>query len=78
MATHFPNHAFFLENAGLPVQVCFMHQGRIRAAGPPSQALTSENISRVFGVKAAVVTKQIQDNGEIKQIIPIKTMDSIP
>lgn len=78
MATHFPNHAFFLENAGLPVQVCFMHQGRIRAAEAPSQALTCENISRVFGVKAAVVSKQIQDNGWIKQIIPIKTIDNIP
>ena len=78
MATHFPNHAFFLENAGLPVQVCFMHQGRIRAAGTPSQALTGENISQVFGVKAAVITKQIQDNGEIKQIIPIKTINDIP
>nr|WP_319491477.1 ABC transporter ATP-binding protein [uncultured Desulfobacter sp.] len=78
MATHFPNHAFFLENAGLPVQVCFMHQGRIQTAGTPSQALTGENISRVFGVKAAVVTEQIRDNGEIKQIIPIKTMDGIP
>jgi len=78
MATHFPNHAFFLENAGLPVQVCFMHQGRIREAGAPSQALTGENISRVFGVKAAVVTEQIQGNDEIKQIIPIKTINDIP
>ncbi len=75
MATHSPNHAFFFENAGVPVKVAFMHDRDIQIYGSPSKALTGENIGRVFGVEAAVVSKAVLGKGSIRQLVPIQTME---
>ncbi len=74
MATHFPNHAFFLENEGLNVQVAFMDKQRIHLKGSPTTALTEQNIEDFYKVKATLVSKKVSDERILKHIIPIQTL----
>ena len=78
MATHFPNHAFYFENAGIPVRVGFMDQQQLHLAGSPSQALTQENLARFYGVKTSVISQAVPGKGTIKQIIPLHTLPTNP
>jgi iron complex transport system ATP-binding protein len=75
MATHFPNHAFYFENAGIPVTVAFMGNQSVVPSGSPSAALTEENLARYYRIDTWVVTHTLPGKGRIKQIIPIKTLD---
>lgn len=75
MATHYPNHAFYLENMGVDVQLAFMDQKRIRPNLVPGRDLTEDNIAALYRVEAVVADQQMPGNDSIKQIIPIKTMD---
>lgn len=76
MATHFPNHAFYLENEGIPVQVAFMDRQTVHLAGSPSAALTENNLESFYRVKTSVMTHAVPGKGLVKQIIPIQTMDT--
>jgi iron complex transport system ATP-binding protein len=76
MASHFPNHAFYFENANLPVKVGFMNQQQVHLKGSPSKALTEYNIKKFYGVEASVVSHSIPQKGKVKQIIPIQTMEN--
>jgi iron complex transport system ATP-binding protein len=78
MATHFPNHAFYFENEGLPVQVAFMDRQTVLVSGSPSRALTEENLSRFYQVKTAIISQAIPLKGTIKHIIPLETEDVNP
>lgn len=75
MATHFPNHAFYFENAGIPVTVAFMGNQAVVTSGRPSRALTEQNLARFYHIDTVVMTQILPGKGEIKQIIPIKTLD---
>jgi iron complex transport system ATP-binding protein len=75
MATHFPNHAFYFENAGIPVNVAFMGNQSVKPSGTPSRALTQENLARFYHIETLVMTHTLPGKGPIKQIIPIKTLD---
>lgn len=75
MATHFPNHAFYFENQDIPVQVAFMDHQEVHPSGPPSAALTEENLERFYGVKTSVLSHAIPGKGRVNQIIPLQTMD---
>lgn len=72
MATHFPNHAFFLENEGIPVTVAFMTGQRVEPAGAPTRSLTEENLARFYKVQTAVM--RVPGKGNLRQVIPIQTL----
>ncbi len=74
MATHFPNHAFYLERAGLSVKVAFLDHGRLHMAGPPSRALTRENLARYYQVETRVLSSPMDQDHPLKQIIPLYTL----
>jgi iron complex transport system ATP-binding protein len=76
MATHFPNHAFYFENAGIPVKVGFMNRQQLHLAGAPSAALTQENLAFFYGVKTSVIAQTLPGRGTLKQIIPLHTMEN--
>ena len=75
MATHYPNHAFYLENQGVPVRMVFMDRQQVHQALSPSRALTKENIETFYRVKALVAEHDVPDTGRIRQVLPIKTID---
>jgi len=56
MATHFPNHVFYMENNDIPVQVGLMDQGGLKGLGKPSEVLTQENIHHVFRVHSEILS----------------------
>jgi len=75
MATHFPNHAFYFENAGIPVKVAFMDQQAVHLKGTPFQALTEENLESFYAVKTKVISHALEGKRSLKHIIPIQTLD---
>ena len=76
MASHFPNHAFYLENEGVPVQVAFMNHSTVTLSGGPSQALTQANLEHFYRVSTQVVEYRVpREKRMFKQIIPIHTLD---
>ncbi len=78
MATHYPNHAFYLENQGIPVQMVFMDQQQVHQSLPPSLALTEKNIETFYRVKALVASHPVTGTGQVRQIIPLKTINGRP
>lgn len=88
MATHAPNQAFHLAAAGLDVRVALMSQGQVVCEGPPEDELTPEALRRHFGVLAGIaevpfVVGRDQGSGvevqqgSVRQIIPLSTVDEI-
>ena len=55
MATHDPDHAFSLEEQGLPVTTALMAQGGLYRWGTPGETLTPETLAQVYGVEAAIL-----------------------
>lgn len=69
MATHEPNQAFHLAEAGIDVRVVVMDAGRIRACGAPEDVLTEEAFARVFGVRA-----QVWRHDALSRVVPLSTV----
>jgi iron complex transport system ATP-binding protein len=78
MATHFPNHAFYFENAGIPVSVAFMGNRTVYPSGRPSDALTEANLAQYYQIETSVITHHLKGKKGMKHIIPIQTLDSGP
>lgn len=74
MATHFPNHAFYLENQGINITVAFMYGGKVEPTGVPSAALAPHHLKQVYSVETEILSKRIPGKGTYKQIIPIQTL----
>ncbi len=51
MSTHNPDHAWSLD-----AKVVLMHDGGVIAAGAPTEVLTAERLTRIYGVPVAVET----------------------
>lgn len=77
MATHFPNHAFYLESHGVPTRVAMMREGELIAVGSPESVLTKANIETVFGVQSEILS--IQDGIPLSQktIVPMRTVKNL-
>lgn len=54
MATHFPNHVFYLENNDVPVKVALMSNGSLCRYGSPTDVLNTENIRQVYRIYAEI------------------------
>ncbi len=70
MATHFPNHAYFLESSGINTKVALMSEGKFQAVGSPKEVLNTENMEKIFKVKTRTFLSE--ENGTTSQyIVPI-------
>lgn len=72
MATHFPNHAFYLENQGLEVEAALMYDREIREIGPAEEIITRENIEQIFQIEAILINDEYEGQ-KIKQIIALNS-----
>ena len=70
MATHFPNHAFYLENNGINTKVAMIEEGTFGAFGMPSQILNEENMKNIFKIETKVF-EYIENNKKLNYIVPI-------
>jgi len=73
MATHFPNHAFYLEANHIPVTLALMNRGMFESIGRPGDVLKEENIKRIYGITAKVISHEIDERTCIRQVIPLNT-----
>lgn len=73
MATHAPSQAFHLADAGLPVQVALMVDGRVARAGSPGEVLTPDALRECFGVRACIARGEA-DGRPVRQIVPVGTV----
>lgn len=76
MATHFPNHAFYFENAGLETRVALMNNKNFISIGRPSGVLNEQNLNHLYSIDARVVSFDLGDGAELKQIIPVSTRNN--
>lgn len=80
LATHAPNQAFHLANAGVPTQVAVMHEGVVYAVGQPGEVLTEGLLAKVFGIQAVVLEQEVpggRGGGAprlVQQIVPERTL----
>ncbi|SMP60052.1 ABC transporter ATP-binding protein [Anoxynatronum buryatiense] len=74
MSTHFPNHAFYFENAGVPIQVALMEKGDFTAQGSPREVLNETNMRDTFGVRAHMVHYGEDTDNTYTQLIPLSLL----
>lgn len=74
MATHSPNQPFFFERAGIPVKVLAVCGKTLSFEGTPSEVLTEKNIAEIYQVKSRLLCENTPETGEIRQIVPLKTI----
>lgn len=74
MSTHFPNHAFYLENNNVPTHVALMQGNTFLSVGRPDEVLSEENLRLLYNINAKVVSCRIDNDTELKQIIPVSTV----
>ncbi len=55
IATHQPNHAYYLENKGIGVKAALFFDRRIKYFGPPSQVLNEGNVNEVYNVQCKLL-----------------------
>ena len=74
MATHSPNQPFFFERAGIRVKVLAVCGRTLSFEGAPSEVLTEKNIAEIYQVKSRLLCENAPETGEIRQIVPLKTI----
>lgn len=74
MATHFPNHAYYFENNNINTTVALMNETNFSAMGRPSNVLSEDSLKLLYNVNAKIVSCQLGDGLELKQIVPVSTI----
>ena len=74
MATHFPNHAFYLENQGISTSVAMMGDGVFYAKGKAEDVLNEDNMKRIFKIKTRVF-KNVEEDSIFNYMIPLDFSD---
>lgn len=74
MATHFPNHAFYLENAKLPVKILFMGSQKQALTGLPKDILSAENIKKYYNIESIIQQIDLPNKNSMDYIIPLQTV----
>lgn len=72
MATHFPNHAFYFENSGIPTTVALMNHQAFEYVGSPAEVLTEANMLHTFKIHAKLMTAKTPDEKLVRGLIPIE------
>jgi iron complex transport system ATP-binding protein len=72
IATHFPNHAFYFENSGLPITAGLMADRKLAAVGLPSQVLTEDNMREIFQIDSKLVSFSLPSTGLYNHLIPLR------
>ncbi|MGI6216539.1 MAG: ABC transporter ATP-binding protein [Coriobacteriales bacterium] len=63
MATHSPDHAYHLHDAGVDVKVALMAHGKVSRFGAPGEVFDGESLAECFGVRACVGEFSSEESG---------------
>ncbi|MCT4564501.1 MAG: ABC transporter ATP-binding protein [Maledivibacter sp.] len=73
MATHFPNHAFHMENSGIKTSVAMFHNRKLKEIGPPSKVLCKQNMYKVFNIETKLLCYEDDKYQKSSYIVPLFT-----
>ncbi len=76
MATHFPNHAFYLENHDVPTRIALLRERKFLDMGSPSVVLTEDMLERLYTVQTHLIEYHLDDSNW-RHVIPIRTRNEI-
>lgn len=74
MATHFPNHTFYLENNNIKTRVALMHQKGFLQVGSPAEVLSEENMRILYNVDTRLMTCPLDSSTLLRQLVPLSTL----
>lgn len=77
MATHFPNHTFYLENNGIKTTVALMYKKHFLEVGSPTQVLNEHNMRTLYNVNTKLMTCPLDTSTELKQLVPVSTLNGL-
>lgn len=75
MATHFPNHTFYLENNGIKTTVALMHNKHFLEVGNPTKVLNEHNMRTLYNVNTKLMTCPLDTSTVLKQLVPVSTLN---
>ena len=73
IATHAPDHAFYLASKGLSVRAAMMARGGLLYCGTPDEVITADTIRAVYGVHAKILTDTDLDGKPVKRVMLLET-----
>ena len=73
IATHTPDHAFYLAAKGLKVKTAMMAAGSIVRCGEPNEVITEDSILDVYGVRAKILTDSDEKGTIRKRVMLLET-----
>lgn len=73
MASHSPNHGFFLDSRGARVTVALLKSGGFLATGHPRLRITPDTLQTLYGIRAGIGDFSITETEIIKQVVPMGT-----
>jgi len=75
MATHIPNHCYYFENNGIPTRVGLLKDRHFMGIGRPCEVLTDENLGRLYNVQARIISCDLENGRQLRQVVPISTIN---
>ncbi len=76
MATHNPNHAFYLQKNGIKTRVAMLKNSHIFSLGSSAEVLSEYKLGDLYGIVARIVDCVLEDGGNLKQVVPVSTLKS--
>lgn len=74
MATHNPNHAFYLQKNGINTRVAMLKNHHIFSLGSAAEVLSECKLGDLYDIVARVVDCVLEDGGKLKQVVPVSTL----
>jgi iron complex transport system ATP-binding protein len=76
MATHVPNHVYYFENQGVKPRAALLKNTQITSLGKPSEVLSEQNLGELYNIRTRIINCALDDGGQLKQIVPISTINT--
>jgi len=74
MATHNPNHGFYLQKNGINTRVAMMRNKHITNFGSAAEVLSEYKLGELYEIVARIVDCVLDDGGVLNQVVPVSTI----
>lgn len=75
MATHNPNHAFYLHKNGIAARVAMLKNKHVINLGSAAEVLSEYNLGQLYEILARIVDCVLEDGAVLKQVVPVSTIN---
>ncbi len=74
MATHNPNHAFYLQKNGIKTQVGMLKNQRISNLGSTAEVLSEYKLGELYEIIVRIMDCVLADGENLTQVVPVSTV----